>query len=116
MTLVEHLLRRQADRLPQREPVAPAAAPGSGAVLVDDPRQPPLTDLGHRAVGDDGGVLVVGGRFDDGPGAQRRVVALEDARTDEHRLRAELQDQRGVGRRGDATGTEQRDRQLAGFG
>ena len=46
----------------------------------------------------------------------RGVVALEDARADEHRLGAELHHERGVGRGGDAAGAEQRHRQLAGLG
>ena len=41
------------------------------------------------------------------------VLGLEDARADEDRLGAELHHQRGVGRRGDAAGAEQRDGQLA---
>jgi hypothetical protein len=44
------------------------------------------------------------------------VVALEDARADEHGLGAELHGERGVGRGGDATGAEQRHRQPAGLG
>ena len=46
-------------------------------------------------------------------GARRRVLGLEDARADEHALGAERHHQRGVGRRGDAAGAEQHDRQLA---
>ena len=45
-----------------------------------------------------------------------RVVALEDAAADEHRLRAELHHERGVGRGGDAARAEQRDRELAALG
>ena len=40
--------------------------------------------------------------------ARRRVLGLEDARADEHAFGAELHHQRGVGRRGDAAGAEQR--------
>ena len=43
-----------------------------------------------------------------------RVRALEDPRADEDGLGAELHGQRGVGRRGDAAGAEQRDRQPPG--
>ena len=44
------------------------------------------------------------------------LLALEDARTDEDRLRAELHHQRRVGRGGDAAGAEHRHRQFAGLG
>ena len=59
------------------------------------------------------GVAEVGGGLDDGLGPRRRVVALEDARADEHGLGAELHGQRGVGRGGDAAGAEQRHGQLS---
>ena len=42
--------------------------------------------------------------------------ALEDARAHEHRLGPQLHHQRGVGRRGDPAGTEQRHRQATGGG
>ena len=50
------------------------------------------------------------------PCARRRIVALEDARADEHRLRAELHHERGVGGRGDPARAEQRNRELAELG
>ena len=60
--------------------------------------------------------LEVGRGLDDRLGPRRRVVALEDARPDEHGLGTELHRQRGVGRGGDAAGAEQRHRQPAGLG
>ena len=62
------------------------------------------------------GLLPVGGGVHDGPGARRGVVALEDARADEHGLGAEGHAQRRVGRRGDAAGGEVRHRQLPVLG
>src|SRR5919112_2130556 len=46
------------------------------------------------------GVLVMGGRLHDGPGANCRVPALEDAAADEHAVGAKLHHERGVGRGG----------------
>src|SRR3954452_14748721 len=43
-------------------------------------------------------VLEVGGGLDDRLGPRRRIVALEDARADEHRLGAQLHGEGGVGR------------------
>src|SRR4051812_32582890 len=87
----------------------------------------PLIDLvhrntGHRCaeatadLGKDVGVTEVRRRLDDGLCAWCRIVALEDARPDEHRFGAELHGQRRVGRRGDTTRAEQRDRKPTGFG
>src|SRR3954470_72988 len=53
-------------------------------------------------LGDDLRIAVVRGGLDDGGGEAGGVGGLEDARTDEHRLRAQLHDQRCVSRRGDA--------------
>ena len=61
------------------------------------------------------GVLVVRGRLDDRGAAARGVLGLEDARADEHALRAELHHERRVGRRGDAARAEHHDRQPAGL-
>ena len=71
----------------------------------------PGRHLGHQI-----GVGEVGGGLDDGPGHRRRVGALEDPRTHEDGLGAELHDQRGVGRGGDAAGAEQRNGQPPGGG
>src|ERR1700722_14466284 len=64
-------------------------------------------------LGHDGGVAEELGELDDGPGDLRRVLTLEDAGADEDRLRTQLHHQGGVGRSGDAAGTEQRDGQGA---
>ena len=69
-----------------------------------------------RHLGHDRRVLVVGGGLDDRLGPRGRVGALEDAAADEHRLGAELHDERGVGRGGDPAGAEERDGQLAALG
>src|SRR5262245_57869223 len=66
-----------------------------------------------RHLGQHVGVLVVRGGLDDGPGSDRRVGRLEDARADEDRLGPELHHERGVRRRGDAAGREVRHRQVA---
>ena len=68
----------------------------------------PLRDLGDHLR-----VVEVRRRLDDGVRHPRRVLALEDARADEHALGAELHHQRGVGRGADAAGDEVDDRQLA---
>src|SRR2546423_871769 len=77
-----------------------------------------------RDLGDQVGVVEVGGGLDDGlrplldslePFAVRKTSAgLEDAGAHEHALGTELHHHRGVGRGGYAAGGEQHDRQLAG--
>src|SRR5215212_3889311 len=57
------------------------------------------------------GVLVVGGRLHDGPCANCRVPALEDAAADEDAIGAKLHHKRGVGRGGYAARREQHDRE-----
>ena len=59
------------------------------------------------------GVTEVRRRFDDGLGHALGIVTLEDARADEDRLGAELQDERRVGRGRDAPGAEERHRKFA---
>ena len=61
-------------------------------------------------------VPVVGHRAHDRATARRRVVGLEDAAADEHRLGTELHHQRGVGGRRDAAGREVRHRQALVLG
>ena len=68
----------------------------------------------HRGGSDPLGVVEVGGRLDDRPGAPLGVLGLEDPRADEVALGAELHRQRGIGRGRDAAGAEDRHRQPAG--
>src|SRR5918994_2289188 len=58
-------------------------------------------------------VLVMGGRLHDGPRANCRVPALEDAAADEHAVGAELHHERGIGRGRYAASREQHDRETA---
>ncbi len=67
-------------------------------------------------LGEDVGIGEVGGRLDDRLGTRRRVLGLEDARSDENRLGTELHRESGIGRCGQATGAEQRHLELAGLG
>src|SRR5579859_157301 len=60
-------------------------------------------------------VFEVRGRLHDGFCARIRVAALEDARADEHGLRAQLPYQSRVRRSSNAAGRKIRHRQLAGF-
>src|SRR6185436_821212 len=69
-----------------------------------------------RHLRDDVGVGVVRGGLDDRARPLRRIGRLEDAAADEHRLRAELHHERGVGRRRDAARAEQRYGELAPLG
>src|SRR2546430_2657676 len=66
-----------------------------------------------RDLGDELGVAEVRGRFDDRLRATRRIRRLEDARTDEVALCAELHHQCSVSRTRDPSGAEQDDRELA---
>ena len=59
------------------------------------------------------GVVEVGRRLDDRVRHPGRILALEDPRADEDALRAELHDERRVGRGRDAAGDEVDDRQPA---
>ena len=102
--------------------------PGPYGSALTSPARRALVDLVHADAGHGRargprltlarmcGVAEVRGGLDDGLGPRRRVVALEDARADEHGLGAQLHGQRGVGRRGDAAGAEQRHGQPAGLG
>ena len=69
-------------------------------------------DPGHglaqipRDVGDDLGVLVVGGRLHDGLGPRCGIGGLEDAGADKDPVHAELHHERRIGRRGDPAGGE----------
>src|SRR4051794_4737247 len=74
-----------------------------------------LTELDRRGC-DTLRVLEVRGGLDDGPCPAIRVLGLEDAGPDEVALGAELHDERRVGRRGDASGAEQRHRQPTRLG
>src|SRR5207249_1952863 len=94
--------------------MSPAHVPSTGAPVATRSRSGPARP--SRAMPR---VIVV----DSPPGVTRpaqparsaglRVGGLEDPRADEHRLGAELHHQRGIGRRRDAPGAEQRDRQPA---
>src|SRR5436190_5183684 len=87
--------------------IVPAPTPGRSLPAAD--RQPLALgdrldrDALHRApealrdLGDDLGVLEVRGGLDDGVGHPRRILALEDARADEHALRPQLHHERRVG-------------------
>src|SRR5947207_251657 len=66
--------------------------------------------------GDELGVAEMGGRFDDGLRAARRICGFEDSGADEVAFGAELHHQRGVGGRRDAPGAEQDDRELPVLG
>jgi hypothetical protein len=70
----------------------------------------------HRGGRDALRILVMGGGLDDRAGPPLGVLGLEDSRTDEGALGAELHDQRGVGGRGDAAGAEERDWDPAALG
>ena len=94
-------------------PVDPASAPRS-IVSMSMPTIG-LSEIA-RDLGDHRGVLVVGGGFDDRLGPSGRVAALEDSGADEHSVAPELHHEGGIGRRGDATGGEVDDRELAGLG
>src|SRR6185436_3447742 len=65
-----------------------------------------------RDVRDDRRVVEVGRRLDDRVRHPGRILALEDARPDEHALRPELHHERRVGRGRDPAGDEVHDRQL----
>ncbi len=106
--------RRSAARAPSAPPGGPTSRAGPGAARPQSLELSRLTIAGAEAAGglrDALGVLPVGRRLDDRAGARRRVLGLEDARADEHALGAERHHQRRVGRRGDAAGAEQHDRQ-----
>ncbi len=62
------------------------------------------------------GILVIRGGFDDGFGAGFRIGRFENARADEDSFGAELHDERGVGRSGDAAGGEVGHGEFAVFG
>src|SRR6202035_3289403 len=64
-------------------------------------------------VGDDVGLVEVGGGGDDRLGETQRVVALENAAAHEVAVAAQLHHQRGIRRCGDAAGREVHHRKLA---
>src|SRR6266516_2468285 len=66
-----------------------------------------------RYLGDDLRPVVVRRRGDDRLGTLQGVLGLEDARTDEDAVDAELHHQRGVGRSGDAAGSKVHDRETS---
>src|SRR3954451_14064383 len=59
-----------------------------------------------RHLGDDRGVVVVRRVLDDGLGHHLRLLAIEDARADEHRRRTHLHDEGGVCWLGNASGSK----------
>ena len=114
--LAERALQREdadvAGRLTSRACASSSRRRASSSIVEPDHR---LAEA-CGDLGDELGVAEVRRRLDDRRGPRAGSPRLEDARADEHAVGAELHHQRGVGRRGDAAGGEEDDRQPAGLG
>src|SRR3954447_6156944 len=117
-----HPQRSTATRSPRykAEPARPLArglpAPDGQALLLGDRFERDTAHRGPKAlrdVGDDRRVVEVGGPLDDGVRHPGRALALEDPRTDEDALRAELHHERGIRGGADPARHEVHDGELA---